>query len=262
VERWLGKILFPDFGSPFPVKRGLTLFLHPADYIEYLLLKGEDYEALTLDFLKINLNQGDSAAFAGVNFGLHVTYASKLVGSKGQVVGIEPQPRSCTRAWQNIQLNQCAGNITLISGGLGRERQILRFSEAPGDNTGTASFLSPSDFKPFAAWIEPLPEVFRQLNLSSPPKVFLLDVEGFELEVLLGLKTDWLIPVLIIEINKELMAQNKMSETSIYDRLTELGYECRTLFGEPARTGDSLPDNNVVAFQPGTITPKWLNKTS
>jgi FkbM family methyltransferase len=218
IERRLAGILLPAMGAPFPISRGLSLYLHPRDYIEYLLLKGEDYEAATLDFLRLNLKAGDRAAFAGVNFGLHVAYSSKLVGATGQIVGIEPQPRSLDRAWRNIKLNDCPSNIVLVEGGLGQSRGLLRFAEAPDHNTGAASFLADSKNRPFCAWIDTLPAIFSHLELKTP-RLFLLDVEGFELQVLNGLSSDFPIAVIIVEVNKPVLTSHGFREgtfTSVY----------------------------------------------
>ena len=52
------------------MRGGLRLYLHPRDWIEYLLLRGDDYEPRTLDFLSANLRPGDGAIVKFVSLAL------------------------------------------------------------------------------------------------------------------------------------------------------------------------------------------------
>ena len=98
VVRALARTVIPENGIAVSVGEGVSLYLHPRDWIEYLLLRGNPYEPLTLQFLRANLLPGDGAVLAGVNFGLHVAVAASAVSESGRVVGVEPQPAALLRA--------------------------------------------------------------------------------------------------------------------------------------------------------------------
>src|SRR5438270_7357918 len=79
IVRWLGRHAFPEEGIQCRIHPDISLYLHPRDWIEYFLLRGEQYEPLTLRFVQENLCAGDLAILAGVNFGLHVAVAARAV---------------------------------------------------------------------------------------------------------------------------------------------------------------------------------------
>ena len=49
--RWLGRHVFPTDGIKHRAYRDIKLYLHPRDWLEYWLLRGEAYEPLTLKFI-------------------------------------------------------------------------------------------------------------------------------------------------------------------------------------------------------------------
>jgi len=256
MERLLAGIIFPKEGVPYKVKAGVLLLLHPRDWIEYLLIKTGNYEPVTLDFLRRNLKTGDTAFFAGVNFGLHVVVAASFVGRSGKVVGIEPQPRSLFRTLENLKLNRLEGNVTLVSGALGAGSKILPMEEAPLENSGSASFSNSTQHSALRVCVQPVNEIAGTLKCYHP-KVFLIDVEGFERMVLSGFGSEFRPDYLIIEINREILDKDESSEADLFHQVSELGYEIFSLKGAPAVPGMDLEEANVVAVRKGSSQPSW-----
>ncbi|MBA3949782.1 MAG: hypothetical protein H0X44_07545, partial [Acidobacteria bacterium] len=130
--RWLGRV-FPG-GVRTRLAEGIVLYLSPADWIEYLLLRGEVYEPATRAFLRHNLRAGDGAVYAGVNFGLHVVDGALAVGPSGRIVGVEPQPRARTRAGRNLAANGAGAQTTIVAKALAASDGRTTMAWAPVDN--------------------------------------------------------------------------------------------------------------------------------
>lgn len=253
-SRWLGKKIFPKEGIIFDVDKDIRLYLHPLDWIEFHLLKTGSYEPLTINFLERNISPGNNVLLAGVNLGLHVICASKFVGDKGCVIGVEPQPRSLYRAFKNIQLNKLHNNIKLVSSALGKEPSLTPMDDAPTENSAQAALNHSNSENPFYVQVETVPILLEKLGIKKID-VMLLDVEGYEMNVLEGMDSANLPPLLIIEINLGLW--NKDNQINIYNRLASIGYNCFTLLGKPANAEEFLPESNAVAVLKGNELPHF-----
>lgn len=256
VEHWLAKWILPVEGVPYNVKSGIRMLLHPGDWIEYLLIKTGSYEPVTLDFIGKNLREGDTAFFAGVNFGLHVAVASTCVGPRGRVVGIEPQPRSLCRTMENLRLNGLDENVILVAGALGSRREILPMEEAPLENTGTASLCGTGEQGRLRVCVQPVEDLAANLTCLNP-RLFLIDVEGFEEMVLRGFGSSFRPEFLIIEINAGILSFSPGAEEGLLEKLADLGYQLYDLKGRPAVSGMELIEANIVAVFRGKAAPVW-----
>jgi FkbM family methyltransferase len=257
LVRWLGRHVVPHEGLIVNVPPGVRLRLHPRDWIEYTLLCGEPYEPMTLNFLTANLRPGDTAIFAGVNFGLHVVVACNAVGPSGTVIGFEPQPAALLRAYENLSLNGLTDRAQLVAMAVGCDDRVVRMAWSRAENPGAASLL---DHGPgLAICVGPLSRVL--VSLSSPvPRLLLLDVQGYELSALEGLAGGGIPELVVVEADPEFLGRAGIGVDELVDRLTtRLGYRLFHLTGEPVRAGESaFPERNIVGVQPAT-TPVWVS---
>lgn len=247
VVRWLGRHIFPETGILCRAYQDIRLYLHPRDWIEYLLLRGEQYEPLTLNFLGRNLRHGDLAILAGVNFGLHVAVAAKAVGERGLVVGIEPQPAALLRAAQNLRVNNLLDRVRLICVALGESEDLEQMAWAAADNPGAASLLD--EGPGLSVSVLPLSAIVKTLD-SREVRLLLLDVQGYETQALDGLDRDCLPQILIVEIDPEFLARAKTSSVAVLRKIIDLGYSLHALDGTP-ETPDcqALPERNVICVK-------------
>lgn len=253
VARWLGRHVFPDAGIPGRAYPGVTLLLHPRDWIEYLILRGEAYEPRTLDFLAANLRPGDTAVLAGVNFGLHSIVAARAVGPRGRVIGVEPQPAARRRAEANFCLNDVQDRITLVDAALGSHEGTVPMAWSDPANAGMASLL---DVGPgFMASVRPLHALFREHALGAP-RVMLLDVQGYEVQALAGVGS--LRPALaVVEVDETCQARSGIPMGEIARALRAMDYALFDIGGAPV--GESGPPGgwgtlselNLVGVQAG-----------
>lgn len=258
IARWLANRLLPYQGLVEELADGTKLYLHPRDWIEYRLLQRGTYEPHTLEFLRRNLPPGSQGVFAGVNIGLHVIVASRAVGPQGRIVGVEPQPISLLRARENIVLNQLPDNVYLVSGGLGSRPGLLAMAPAPAHNSGMASFVAEQNEPcPFRVGVEPLPELLFRLELRRPA-LFLLDVEGYEADVLQGITPSSRPRIIVVEVKEDHLSRAGSSAASVFGRLAELGYAMFDLAGKPARPGEEVDEFNVVAVADDAPAIQWV----
>jgi FkbM family methyltransferase len=257
VIRWLGRWAFPAQGVVQEVDRGIRMHLHPRDWIEYEILRGNPHEPRTLEFLSLNLRPGDTALLAGVNNGMHAIAAARAVGSSGLVIGVEPQPAALLRARANIDLNGVAGVIRLVSAAVGRGADLVPMAWSSVENSGAASLL---DSGPgFVAPLLRLATIIESL-CPGPLRLMLLDVQGYEVPALQGLGPNRLPDVIIVEDGTEWLEKAGSSRHALYGQVSGMGYQLRDLLGNAVTPdGPVLLEENLVGVRPGAAVA-WIVK--
>ena len=254
MVRWLGRRVFPEQGIVCRAYPEIKLYLHPRDWIEYLLLKGEKYEPLTLAFLEKNLRAGDLAILAGVNFGLHVAVAARAVGEEGLVIGIDPQPAALLRAAQNLRINNLLQRVRLASVALGEGAALLHMAWSAPSNAGAASLFDEGDG--LTVPVLPLSHIVKTLD-SRKVRLLLLDVQGYESQALDGLDNDCRPEILIVEIDLEFLARANTTSVALLSKIVDLGYSLYSLNRtEETPNSSSFPERNVICLRKG-IEVTW-----
>lgn len=247
IERWIGASCLPAKGGRFEVDCGVTLQLHPRDWIEYVLIREGRYEPLTLRFLEKNLQPGHGALLAGINFGLHVVVASRAVGPSGRVVGVDPQIQALRRTRDHLALNGAPANVRLVPAALGRRPGVVIVDDPPADNAGNANLRTPGS-GPACVLCTPIGELWRLVHPGAPsPDLLLLDVEGFEGEVLAGFDAHFRPGLIVIELRDDFLRQMGSSAAQVCAHLADMGYALHALDGRRASAGDALPEHNAIA---------------
>jgi FkbM family methyltransferase len=255
MVRWLGRNCFPHEGIKTRVPPEVKLYLHPRDWMEYWLLSKRDYEPLTLEFIARNLKPGQKAVFAGVNFGLHVIVAARAVGESGKIIGVEPQPSALLRARMNIELNGVSDRVELISAALGPDERFVHMAwSKTEENAGAASLLD--EGKGLTVRLLPISQVLDVLMFDAV-QLFLLDVEGYEVNVLKGLTSECIPKIIIVEVQPEFLERANSSEEELLNMLRTHGYKLYTLTGTPVTTaGMEIPERNLVGVN-DEKEPHW-----
>jgi FkbM family methyltransferase len=259
VVRALARTVIPDTGIVAPAHDGIRLYLHPRDWIEYLLLRGESYEPLTLQFMRDNLRAGDGAVLAGVNFGLHVAIAAKAVAEAGTVVGVEPQPVALLRTRLNLELNDLQARVQLVAAALGRSPDLVPMAWSKLENTGAASLLDEGH-----GFVVPLIRLGDVIPLLAKRcfRLLLLDVQGFEEEALAGAELERGPDLMVVELDPVFLQRAGSVAGEIARRLTTAGYELFDLHGIPLGEDYlALPERNLVAARRG-VGVRWAARVA
>jgi FkbM family methyltransferase len=259
IERWLGGAFLPAAGGRFVVDGDVALRLHPRDWIEYVLIRDAQYEPLTLRFLQQNLQSGHRAMLAGINFGLHVVSVSRAVGPSGVVIGVDPQVQAICRTSDHLKLNHAPANVRLVPAALGRSSGVVVVDDPPADNAGNAN-LRTKGSGPACVLCTRIADLWRlvQGNDGSPDLV-LLDVEGFEGEVLEGFDEQFRPGLMVIELRDTFLREVGSSAAVVCERLSSMGYALYTLDGRTATAGDDLPEHNAVAVHASRGPVQFVN---
>lgn len=208
---------------------GLRLRLDCADYFQRLSFLLRRYPDVPTQLLLARaLQPGDTLIDGGANVGLVTLLGAWRVGPRGRVHAFEPGPGPLEGLRWHIRTNQLE-QVTIHPTGLSDREQSLELVLPGHDNLGSGTFA-------------PLPErhagqvrsraVARTVSLDafSPPisgaLAVKLDVEGFELRALRGMLStiERHKPLILTEVNAEMLAQAGASPQALADFLTSRGY--------------------------------------
>lgn len=204
----------------------IAIFTTGNSYIEWSILSNGTYEDEIGKLIRISLNEGDTALDVGGNIGLQSIRMSQSVGKSGNVFAFEPLNYLQEKFRNNIALNR-ANNVTLLPYALSDIESEAEFTVDPQTwNQGTFS-LSDNQQGAQKQMVavkvaDQVPEL-ASLNSLSLVKI---DVEGFEYQVLLGMKV--LLqkhkPRIIFEYDDNYWKKTGQDMQSCHLFLTGLGY--------------------------------------
>ena len=164
--------------------KGLWFELNPRTGQHYL--RGQA-ETVIQKILEERLREGMVFYDLGANIGLFSLLAARLVGSTGQVISFEPDPETAVRLERNIARNGYQ-NMTVIQGGVWSTTGTRRFKVAdassPDHGVGRLAAEDAGE-KDIAVECVALDDIATKI---AAPDAIKCDVEGAEIEVLLGAK--------------------------------------------------------------------------
>lgn len=207
LRRKLKKISgLPAAGIKFQIKLFDALFEgETGTFLDDKIYLFGSHESSTLhlmhDILDFQKKEGIDPVYLdiGTNTGQHLV---AVAGRVKRAYGFEPWEKVRQIAERNCTLNQFH-HVKILPFGLGAEEAILSYAPPPGNNLGTGSFLA--GLQNQASF--PLPirigdAVMQELQIT--PTLVKIDTEGFELDVLVGLRQTLELcrPVIIFEFNE------------------------------------------------------------
>ena len=188
------------------------------------------------------LQSGDTFIDVGANIGVHVADAARVVGARGRVIAIEPNPENCRLLLLTVEKNNLH-NVTLVPSALADVGEWTWFGTHIGSNGGLLHSNSETLAKGFGCVVP-----VRRLDDIAPTntKLIKIDVEGAEISVLRSglttLQRDR--PSIIMEFSCEMV--QRVSEIEPLEALLwieSLGYDIAMIQksdGEPLTTNAKL----------------------
>jgi FkbM family methyltransferase len=147
------------------------------------------YEAGTIFAIAQSLRAGDIFVDAGANIGLMSLAAAQTVGPSGKVHAFEPVPGVYTMLTRNIAINGFK-NITPHQEALGSSSERKTIYEQAHINKGSASFVRPATGGGTQHEVEVVTlDEFTNTMRIDLVRMLKADVEGWELDLLLGART-------------------------------------------------------------------------
>lgn len=207
-------------------KEDIAIYTTADNYIEWSILSTGTYEDEIGKLIKISLTEGDTAIDIGGNIGLQSLRMSSCVGTTGKVFAFEPLNYLQEKFKKNMALNK-ANNVTLFPFALSDQQDELDLMINKNQwNQGTFS-LSNKDSGPDAQRIVvKVADEISEIQLLNKISLIKIDVEGFEFQVLRGLKQTLQKhqPRIIFEYDSNYWAHTKQSIAECYEFLRSLNY--------------------------------------
>lgn len=128
--------------------------------------------------------KGDIIIDCGAYVGQFSILASKIVGSQGKVISLEPDPFNFNKLADNIKLNQ-AKNIIALNKGIWNENCQLDFVQDDHASTIGTCMNGNSDNQAISVSVITLDSLIQECNLEKV-NFIKMDIEGAEIEAIQG----------------------------------------------------------------------------
>jgi FkbM family methyltransferase len=178
----------------------------------------------------------------GANHGVITIMAARRVGAAGRVLAFEPVAETYASLTRNLELNALTNVITFPVAVAARPASV-RMTPADPLHSGSARIESNAGGNVEAAPLSEIPEVLEAM--SGRAVYAKLDTEGYELEVLKGMRpllAAGRITSLVIEIDDSHLQRFGASAAAVYEALAEFGYRPRLHSAPGGRHYDEIFD--------------------
>ena len=205
---------------------GINMKLDISDAVEHFTYYTFDEPALQVLYKLVS--PGMTIVDIGANIGATTLNMAKRVGSTGKVFSFEPSPYNYQKASSNISLNNFP-NIRLINMGLGSEKATASLYNVNPNNRGMQRLLADNSeitsYDKTEVVIDTLDRCIQSFEIPSP-SLIKIDVEGYELKVLLGgLETlKKYKPTLFIELDDNNLKEQGSNAKALLEFLIQLNY--------------------------------------
>jgi FkbM family methyltransferase len=178
-----------------------------------------------INLLKMLLEVGDTFVDVGANIGTLSVHGAKLVGRRGMVVAIEPQPR-LAEALRMTKIRNKLDQLNIIEAAAGRRGGKVEFYPSPS-SSGAASCRREAltENARYLVKMTSIDEVADELQIENI-RLLKVDVEGAELSVFQGShKTlSAFAPYVSFEINPLVLAAAGLHQSKAISFLQGLSY--------------------------------------
>lgn len=209
---------------------GIAIRLDLEDYVQRGIFY-DSWEAPETAFVRAILRPGDIAVDVGANVGIFTLIAAHAVGAGGQVHAFEPVPANFERLAENVSRNALS-NVVLNQVAAGAAAGETRLGLEPG--TDLTSGKAMSGFftvgSPLRAVTVPVVSLDGYTGDRLPGRqirFIKIDVEGFEPEVLRGMRTllsTHRVDVVMLEVSVYALSRVGARIADVVDQLLEPGY--------------------------------------
>jgi len=157
------------------------------DELDCLVLsKNGYYELLITELIKNEVSSGDIVLDIGANIGYYTLIFSKLVGNRGMVYAIEPEPKNLELLYENIKMNS-RNNIKVIPKAISDKDKLTRLYLHP-QNIGDHRLYDSGDQRNYVE-VESitLNYYFNYMIMDRHVDFIKMDIQGSEFNAFIGM---------------------------------------------------------------------------
>jgi len=218
-RRWPGQAKVVVRGK----NHGFLMNLDRSDWAQRMTyFLGRYYELGVARVLELILRPGDRFVDIGANIGMITLHARSLVGSAGRIDCFEPNPDCVDSLRRNLALNDIQ-NVVIHQCALAEIAGSMTLSLMSGHSgTATLADVGGKAIRKIVVDVRVGDEVIKEV-----PRLMKIDVEGFELQVLKGLRSTLSVhrPFVITELIERQLALAGTTVREMADYLSSLDYK-------------------------------------
>jgi len=197
------------------------------------LMRVRRHERPLLRRLMIEIMDGDVVWDIGANIGVHAVFCSVAAGEKGKVFAFEPEPNLVDKINKSSTRNPST-NLSVIPFALGDVPGTANLYVDPSDGSGKHTLQDRGGFSPLEIQVRTGDQLIDE-GATIQPNIVKIDVEGFELGVLRGMKRSLRneqLRFLVVEVHPVQIASLGEDVDEVKALLLEAGF---TEFSESGR---------------------------
>lgn len=161
----------------------------------------------------------------GANIGTHSIFIGKAF-HKVEVIAFEAEKKNYTHLLKNIRFNHCS-NIdcyNIAAGDKQSQEELFLYRKVAGEGGNSLVELPGKTTQTVMQWDL---DSFVGINEISPPDLIKIDVEGYEMHVIKGMKEiiSTYSPEILIEIHPKYLIEQFNNERVVHEYMESLGYE-------------------------------------
>lgn len=241
MKRWPAIFALPVFERVKITRYGARMNVGLIDVIERAVYVSGSWDEHVALLMMDSLTEGQTVVDIGANIGYFTLLASKLVGTSGKVLAIEPSHRNLKKLCEHLWLN-VATNVAVLSVAAGRGKTRVSISFPTYNNCGAATLRPIKSLQSHQALQVALDDVFEAHSIR--PDFIKMDIEGFELEALRGMERTLRCcsPMVVCEISEKFLSELGQSTRELLAFMKDCGYSCEVI-----STSASIPAGAMIS---------------
>jgi FkbM family methyltransferase len=211
---------------------------------------GHAYDAPVAAFLRDAVRPGATCVNVGANVGIYVLQFAHWSAPDGTVIAFEPNPQAAAVLQRHVAMNLLGHRVRIVEAAVGAAPGYAELFTSGVAGMGRLGSPNPqlAEAKEMRVPVVTLDDHLAALGVE--PDWLFIDIEGFEIQALLGARRLIMggLPGggIVVEMHPEAWADADTSRDEVEDLLRELGLVARPLMGQR----DPLGEHGVVRLEP------------
>jgi FkbM family methyltransferase len=210
-----------------------------------------DYEADLARYLRARMRPGERVLDIGAHIGVYALQIARWTSPGARVIAFEPNPGTAQVLRRHLRMNRLDEAVRVEEVALGRSAGATALFGDPGSGTSRLAAPNPDDFhaRPMNAVMVQTVDAYCAEH-GIEPDWMLLDVEGFEFDVLAGaldtIRRRGPRVSIVLEIHPTLWPMTGWTRADIDAFLQSIGRRALPLTGQR----DPLADYGSIVLEP------------